>query len=157
MQGQALIAVTLGTQANATVIKNDNADASDIKTFAISLHGTWTKRNGTIGEGPLMVGVAHSDYSAAEIEEWIEASNSWDQGDLVAQEVAKRKIRRVGAFSGDTVEETLNDGRVIKTPLKWLLNAGDTISVWVYSRVGSTLTTGVNVIMDGIVWLRPTS
>jgi len=62
-------------------------------TWISSIKATWALSNFTsvTNVGPIMVGIAHSDYSATEIEEFIENANSWNEGDQVAQEVAKRR------------------------------------------------------------------
>lgn len=126
-----------------------------------SMEATWMLRNLTVGEGPILVGIAHGDYTAAEIEEFVENAGSWSEGDMINREIAQRKIRIVGAFSGlgtiDTtfVDEVLNDGRPIKTKLRMILNQGETLQVWAYNQSGATLTTGASVLMNGHVWIIP--
>ncbi len=95
-----------------------------------------------------MIGLAHSDYTDAEIEEYIETTDSWDQGNLVqGKEVRKRLIRRIGIFGSSGV---LNDGKPIHTRLNWLLRTGQTISLWAYNRGASALaTTDPQVVAEG--------
>lgn len=116
----------------------------------------WTP---TANAGPIMVGIAHSDYSAAEIEEWIENTGSWDEGDLVNQEVGKRKIRKVGIFpdTGNVLSnEVLNDGKAIKTKLNWILNQGQTLQVWAYNLGGASVaTTTPSIHVEGHANLFP--
>ncbi len=104
--------------------------------------GGYTKATNT---GPILCGVAHSDYTDTEIEEWIEQTGSWNEGDLVAQEVGSRKIRRVGIFEVADVESdevVLNDGKAIKTKLNWILLQGQSLKHWAYNAgsvaVGTT-------------------
>ncbi len=142
------------TLANLDVLGEVFPDTVDKPTFAVSMDGLWSLINATPGEGPIEVGVAHSDYSDAEIEEWIENQGSWGSSDLVGQEVAKRKIRSVGEFANDVTDEVLNDGKPIRTRLRFMLNAGATLKYWAYNRSGAALTTGGSVSLSGNIWLR---
>ncbi len=97
-------------------------------------------------DGPIMVGVAHSDYDDAEIEEYIENLGSWDPGDKISQERARRQIRKIGVFESRaeaTEAVTLNDGKPIKTKLNWQLSTGDTLKLWAYNMGASPLATTV--------------
>ncbi len=109
---------------------------------------TWAWHDITVGDGPIVVGLAHSDYTAAEIEECLEAAGAWDEGDKVAQEQAKRLVREVGTFSDGTTDQELNDGKPIKTKLNWLLATGDTLQTFIWNR-GAALTTGSEVVVTG--------
>ncbi len=104
--------------------------SSVVATYAIS---DWTP---LAGVGPIIVGVAHGDYSSAEIEQWIENSGSWNEGDKVNQEIAKRQIRQIGVLKTPalvTLDSNLNDGKPMKTKLNWILNQGQTLDYWVYN------------------------
>ncbi len=106
-----------------------------------------------------MVGVAHSDYTAAEIEEWIETTGSWDEGDLVQQEIAKRKIRRCGIFDGPSDANNtavLNEGAARRTKCGWILNLGDGLNQWAYNMgTGDLATTSPVVRVQGHANLWP--
>lgn len=115
-----------------------------------------------VDDGPIMVGVAHSDYSQAEIEAWIEVTGSWSEGDLVQQEVAKRRIRKIGIFHTElaladspAAAQTLNDGRPITTKLGWVLITGQSLTMWAYNLGTSVLTTGALYNLQGHVNLWP--
>ncbi len=107
-------------------------------------------------DGPWLVGVAHSDYSAAEIEEVIELDATWSEGDKIAQEVGKRLVRKLGVVSalGGSFA-SLYEGGPKRTKLNWILNAGQTIDVWVYN-MGITMTTGAEMEFFGHANLFPT-
>ncbi len=107
---------------------------------------TWASQGWTAGDGPVVVGLAHSDYTAAEIEECLEAGGTWDEGDKVAQEQGKRLVRIVGTI-GDS-EEDINDGMPVKTKLNWLLATGDTLQTFIWNR-GIQMTTGMTVEVSG--------
>ncbi len=112
-----------------------------------------------IGVGPMIIGVSHSDYTAAEIEQYLENVNSWNEGNLSAQEIAGRKIRRIGAFdSADNQEDTIvfNDGKPIKTKLNWILLQGQSLNSWCYNGGPvSFITTTPTLIINGHANLWP--
>ncbi len=101
------------------------------------------------GDGPIMVGVAHSDYTDTEIEEWIENTGSWNETDQIGREVAGRKVRMIGIFENpidEAASAVLNDGKPIKTKLNWILTQAQTLSLWVYNMGTSPLATTAPVI-----------
>lgn len=111
--------------------------------------------------GPVMFGVAHSDYASGEIESWIENTGSWDRGNLVQQESAKRKIRKIGIFEradSDTIEQPSVpfDGNFKTTKCGWQLFSGDTVQFWVYNMgSGAFATTTPNMHVEGHANLWP--
>lgn len=147
--------LTLAALAANDVIAGLFTDTVTEQAFALSTELTWSKRDGTVGEGPIIVGLAHSDYTAAEIEEYLENTGSWEIGDMVQQEIARRKIRIVGTFPQEAVDEVLNDGKPIKTTLKFVLSSGQTVQVFAFNKSGGALTTGTIINCEGHCWLRP--
>ncbi len=130
----------IGTLAGQTLIIDVFDDTVTEKTLITSAVISWSIQGWTpIADcGPLMVGLAHSDYSAAEVEAVIENTGSWDEADLVQQEIASRKVRIVGILrpeaAGSSLEgNRLNNGDPIKTKLNWILNSGQTLDVWAYN------------------------
>ncbi len=109
----------------------------------------------TAGDGPIIVGYAHSDFSVTEIKEAIEASASISVGDQVAQERANRKVRLVGQLT-DLVEE-LNDGKPVKTKLNWLIPIGKEVNIFAYNDGAALLTTGAVVSCSGDMWVKDSS
>ncbi len=144
----------LGALANADLISGELVGVADEEYRALSLKLVWAIKGATAGEGPVVVGVAHGDYTSAEIEEWLEATGAMSRGDMIAGEQADRRIRRVGVFGNEGVSETLNDGKPMTTRLNWHIPEGKTISVWAYNQSGATLTTGQNITQQGTVRLR---
>ncbi len=130
------------------------------RTWISSIVASWSMHDFTpiLDVGPIMVGVAHGDYNATEIEEYIETTGSWDEGDLVQQEVMKRKIRIVGVFEGPdaaTDVVVLNDGKPIRTKCGWILNGGVAMQHWVYnlgSQAVATTTPEVRVEGHANLW-----
>ncbi len=109
--------------------------------------------------GPIQVGVAHSDYSLVEVEEWIELIASWSEGDKRAREISGRYIRSIGHFEGPDGSadvSVLNDGKPITTKLNWLLATGQGLNFWIYNE-GSVAfaTTDPNIHFVGHANLWP--
>ncbi len=148
------IEVNAGALANADVLASALGDVVIDRMWLMSLAGTMAARDFTAGEGPVIVGVAHSDYTAAEIEECLEAQGAWDQSDLVLREQARRKVRTIGTFANVVSGETLNDGKEMKVKLGWMAEVGMTLQFWVWNKSGGTLTTGGVFATQGRVYAR---
>jgi len=102
-------------------------------------------------------GLAHSAYTAAQVEECLEATTAIDQGDKIAQERANRLVRSIGIFGGAPQADgslTFNDGRRRRTKLNWLMGIGDTLNLWVRNGSGTIYTIGASVIVSGDLWLN---
>ncbi len=155
--GQIDLSIDLGTLAGNTLVSGTTSDTVEEAAWLTTVVCSWTMDQLTPGNdvGPIMVGVAHTDYTDAEIEAWIENVESWSQGDLVAQEVAKRKIRRVGVFGTEGASDAqsilaLRDGAMIRTKCGWLLNTGDGVDFWAYNMgSGAIATTTPNLHIQG--------
>ncbi len=144
LRGNIDVDFALGTLGAETLAKFNVPDTLTEKAYLTSVKASWTMINFTkqTTDGPILVGIAHSDYTAAEIEQWVENLGSWDSGDLLSQEIGRRKIRMVGQFrSPATVQEVsrINDGRQFTTKAKWQLETGDTVAVWAYNQGSSPL------------------
>ncbi len=161
IRGSVDESISGGTLAAKDVIALDFDDTVNERSLVSSIVATYSLTNWTksSGVGPVLVGIAHSDYDAAEIEAYIEATDSWNEGDKVAQEVSKRLIRRIGIFdTPDDASETvvLNDGVLIKTKLNWILNQSQTLGLWIYNLgTAAFLTTDPVVHAEGHVNLWP--
>ncbi len=119
--------------------------------FLTSIDGTWSMI-GVALEGPIVVGVAHGDYTAPEIEECLEVLLV-RPGDKIAKERANRLVRTIGVFDQNTTPEQLNDGKSLKTKLNWSLG-GDAdglqgIQMWAHSLFGGTLSGGALLKFQG--------
>ncbi len=136
------------------VAAEDFSQTVDRSTYAISADLVWGTRNFTVGEGPITVGLAHGSYTAAEIEECLEVSTSWDEGNKVQIEQARRLVRTVGSFPLNFVDEVMNDGNPVKTKLGFVLQDGETLQHWIWNKSGGTLTTGGTVITTGHINAR---
>jgi len=144
----------LGALGALTAISQIFNDTVPDTMRCTSLKATYALQGFTPGsdDGPIMVGVAHSDYTTAEIEAWIELINSWDFGDLSQREVTERLIRKIGIFENPTLSSastTLNDGKPIRTRLNWLLREGQSLRLWAYNLGESILTSSPEVLAQG--------
>ncbi len=123
--------------AAAGLLSSDLLIASDAKyrLSSIVCRYTWQDIAATI-DGGLVFGIAHGDYTDTEILEFINASTSLQQGDMVANERAQRRIRIIGSIQGSDVvdgEASYNLGRPVKTKLNWEIPIGTTVSVWIHN------------------------
>ncbi len=128
--------------------------------FLSSVKATWSLKDldPQPGDGPIVVGVAHSDYTVAEIEGWIEEGASWDQGNKVStREINRRFIREVGVFPVNLAAGTnvLNDGRPITTKCRWGLTTGQTVAFWAYNSGAGALVSGSILHVNGHANLWP--
>ncbi len=146
IRGNIDLNYNLGSLAAADVLTQAVQDVVSERTRVTSIVCSYGLSNytPTADAGPLIQGVSHSDYTDAEIEEWIELATGWDVGDRVSREVSSRLIRRIGTFqspptAGDFTE--LNDGRPIKTRLNWPLETGQNLKFWTYNTGGQALAT----------------
>jgi len=157
LRGSIDESLALSTLGPKVVISTPFTAVVDNLTRCSSVVCWWSLDQFTPGgdDGPILVGLAHSDYTAPEIEEWIENTGSWNKSDLVqSREVAKRLVRRIGVFETPVTVSTqflvLNDGKPIKTKLNWLLSEGQTLKLWAYNMGASSLaTTNPNVKLTG--------
>lgn len=144
----------LATLASNDVLSGNLAGTVDRNCRVTSIEATYSLHNLTAGEGPVVVGVSHGDYTDAEIEEALEAgSGGWTKADKVSAEQANRLVREIGTFSGEATEETLNEGRPIKTKLNWGLATGQQLKIWAWNKSGGPLTTGSSVKATGHGWI----
>ncbi len=135
-----------GSLGAGSLVKVNMDSVVNERTFVSSVVAQWGLSNHTptANAGPYTVGIAHSDYSATEILEYLNQSASWNETDQIGQEIAKRKIKRVGTFPtplalADSV--VLNDGKAIRTKLGWILTQGQTLAVWVQNVGSASVTT----------------
>ncbi len=161
VRGKIEVDLSLGSLAASVVIGENFANTVTETTWCTSVKSSYALSNYTqnAGDGPVTVGIAHSDYTDSEIEEWVELVGGWDVGNLVAQEINKRKIRQVGVFDAPLTTADISrlaDGRMIRTKCGWMLNSGDTLKVWCFNQGASALTSGGVVHLSGHANLWPT-
>lgn len=146
--------VALGTLASRTAVLESTPTVVDTtRVTSIKVLYTLSGLTPAANSGPIMVGVAHSDYTLAEVEEFIELASSWSAANLINRERSNRLIRRVGVFeipALSTESTTLNDGKAIRTKLNWRLSEGQGLNFWFYNLGEAALvTTDPNVHLEG--------
>ncbi len=152
----------LGTLGAGTAVSVSFDETVNERTLVSSLVASWSLSNWTpINDvGPIVVGVAHSDYTDAEIQAYLDNTGSWNEGDKIQQrEVGRRLIRRVGQFEiPDDAQSAvvLNDGKPIKTKLNWILLQGQTLRYWAMNQgTAAIATTNPDVRLQGHANLWP--
>ncbi len=146
--------VALATLAANTGILMPTDVVSE-RSFLLSTEAMYGVRGQTAGQGPLRLYWAHSDYTLAEIEEFIELQTGWQEANQQSQEVARRKIRIIGEFQGTTEDEVMNEGRKLKTKLGFIVNATQGLNMIVYNDSGASLAGGAIVEVKGHCWIKP--
>ncbi len=153
--------LAITTLAARTLVSSPFDESVNERTRVSAIVATYSMRGLTpAGDvGPIMVGIAHSDYTAPEIEEVIENTGSWNEGAKIEQERAKRLVRIIGVFDNpeDALKATvLNDGRPIKTKLNWILLQSQSLKLWAYNLGESAVATTVpDIDCQGHVNLWP--
>ncbi len=130
------------------------------KLRLISINLAWTIADiAAVADDTFQFGVAHGDYTAAEIEECLEAQAALDLGDKVAQEQSDRLVRTIGVISsaggtnvGGSVQ--FNEGRPMKTRLNWLMSEADNLSGWVRNGSANVYSSGSLLTCIGELWVK---
>lgn len=122
--------------------------------YAISMDVSAAYETGAAPAGPVIVGVAHNDYTAEEIEEHLEVADSWDFSNKTDQEKRRRKVRKIGMFDGISTSEKLFDGGTKRIPLKFMLNEGATLKSWCYNASDAALNASFDIRLIGQVYAR---
>ncbi len=137
----ALVAGDLASAAIGPTMKNEG------RVSSVEL--AWSLRDLSNEEGPIYFGVAHPDYTSAEIEESVEADVT-GPGQMIERERGNRLVRMIGVFSGQGEDEKFNDGRPVKTKLNWVFqDASKPLAYWAYNISTVTLTTGARLVGIG--------
>ncbi len=153
-------ALAVGALATLDVISGAGTSATTNTLRIISIEQAWSISDvGASIDDNFQFGVAHSDYSAAEIEECLEATSSMDLGNKVENERANRLVRMIGTLTWDGAGAVdggmkFNGGRPMKTRLNWLMSIGDTLNVWVRNGSGTVYTTGAILTGIGNLWVK---
>ncbi len=84
--------LSLGSLATKTLISDTWDDSVQVRSLVSSIVCSWSLDQLTSPQGPILFGVAHEDYTDAEIEQVIENAGSWAVGNKIAQEINKRQV-----------------------------------------------------------------
>ncbi len=148
--------IALGTLAASTMKVTNLPNNVDRPVWAISADIVVTANGLTVaaGDGPIVVGVCHGDYSSVEVEEWYEIAASWITSNKIGIEQARRKCRTLASFEINGPQAIVNDGKPIRVKLGFALAAGETLGMWAYNSGDSALTTGGTVNFNGKAFLK---
>ncbi len=142
--------LALGALANATAIDGNFLDVDDDLRL-ISMDVLWAIHDVTPGEGPIEVGINSDALTPAQIVEALDASPT-NRGDRIALERSGRPVRSSGIFAGQLANESLNDGRLLRTKLMFPLSQAQILNLYAVNRSGTTLTTGGTLKFTGKVY-----
>lgn len=145
--------LSLATLADKTALVVQILNAVEDPYYMISADTLIAIEGLTVGDGPLIVGLAHGDYSVAEIKEAIENKNMFTS-DQIAIEQGRRKVRETGILIANASEFVMNDGKSVRTKLKFRLEVGQVLNAFVYNDSGSPLTTGAEFQLHGKVYAK---
>ncbi len=150
--------LAIGALATKDVVAGPgmNTSANPYRLMSVDLAYSLTDLAALIDDGQEF-GLAHSDYTAAEIEECLESQGAIDIGDKIAQEQANRLVRIIGQFTGapgSDGNKDFNDGRKLKTKLNWAMGIGDSLEIWVRNASDTVYTTGSNLVANGDMWVK---
>ena len=149
--GTALAAngVTVGAVSSATV--------NTMRFMTLKASYAWSDI-GAIIDDACEFGLAHSDYTATEIKECLEAGASMDLGNMTSREKANRLVRTIGTITGfvgtAAAGAEFNDGKQFKTKLNWKMSIGDTLNLWIRNASGVVWTVGSTVVINGDLWVK---
>lgn len=150
--------VPIGALDPADVVAGNTTGASTDPYRIISVQFTYGVSDlASVSDDGHEFGLAHSDYSDAEIEECLEASGSVNAGDLVTQEQADRKVRIIGQMVGAGASGSglsFNHGMPVKTRLNWAMTIGDLLKIWIRNASGVVWTTGASLDAQGVMWVK---
>ncbi len=145
LKGQVNETLQLGTLAADALIIDTFDETVSATSLISSIVATWALDGMVAGQGPILFGVSHSDYTAAQVEAVLENTGAWSQGSKVEQEIANRLVRIIGTFVGKqgtgTNDIQFNDGVPVKTKLNWKFQVGQTLEMWAYNISQAALTT----------------
>ncbi len=146
--GNIQLDIVLTTLAAATGVLAATATVDDT-TRITSVRASYSLEDMTQGAGigPIVCGVAHSDYTLAEVEAWIKLTTGWSQANMVSKEISGRRIRRIGTFPGSNTDgsgiSVLNDGKPIRTKLNWEVTEGQGLNFWAFNTGSNAIATTV--------------
>ena len=151
------VVLSLGTIGDLTVQKLALLGGNLLEDlFIYSVDAVMTLRGHTAGEGPISVGIAHTDYSVGEIAEALDVGALLGPQLKIERERAGRLVRKWGLFRGLQTNEIIakSDGRYQRYKVRWTQQDGADVNCWVQNQSGSALTTGTVLEIEGVLYGR---
>ncbi len=156
---RGFVAIPFNAEVSLSTLSNNVAIAAGVSgtfgedLYILSVDCTWSLRDQVATEGPLEVGFHHGDLSVTELNEALDASVT-DPDDIIQRERARRPVRKVGAFNGLVANETLNDGKMIRTRIKFSVGDGHAFAFYVMNRSNAVKTGDAGVEVEGVIYGR---
>lgn len=153
--------LALSTLADNAVLSIALTPALTEDLFVMSVDMAAQIRGLTPGEGdPSTLGLAHSDYTNAEVAENLNVSLT-GPGSKIEQERTQRLVRKSGVFHGfgDGAGAVLSmigrqGSRVTRTKCMFTIQNPKTLNAWIQNRMGAPMTTGALMTVDGTIYGR---
>ncbi len=146
--------IDIGALATGVALKGALWDlAQDCRVISADL--TWTIFGMDLLDGPVDVGLAHGDYTVAEIAEAMDASPNSDS-DKIAIEKSNRQTRLAGTFQQPVntgAGQVLNNGRKIRTKMGWYFSKDIDLVLFAINRGSPALTVDTTVSVSGMAYL----
>ncbi len=144
----------IGTLAQNVCLKGTVLDLLQ-DCYIIATDLSWTILGMDLLDGPVDVGLSHSDYTVTEVQEAVDASPTSDS-DQIALERTRRKVRTAGTFK--TPENTgagvsLNDGKLMRTKVGFGVSNSFELDLWAINRGAPALTVDTTVMVSGKVYV----
>ncbi len=125
------------------------ADLSTESYWASAVHLVVGIDDETADDGPLDLWVGVSDLTDTEVEEFLEQTLSFAEGNISEKEINSRGryLRHLGIL--DTSGEGFNNGRVKKLKLGFGLATGQSIKLFARNMGQTALTSGATIHIQG--------
>ncbi len=133
-----------------------NTSTNSYRLISVDFSYSITDLAALIDDG-MEFGLAHSDYTSAEVEECLEAVNAIDQSGKIEQERANRLVRTLGYFDGapgTDGSKSHNNGMPVKTKLNWKIGIGQTLNLWIRNGSDTVYSAGSNIAILGKFWIK---
>jgi len=140
----------LATLASETgLLGTITSDLASEGYWCVSLDLNISWDNAAVGDGAIDIYLANSDWTLAEVEEFIEITTGFQRGDKKGQEIQSRgrSIRKVGSLTPEV--NNLNDGKATRIKFKQYIAEGDTLNFCFYNNAPAALTTGSTISWSG--------
>ncbi len=147
--------LSLSTLAADTTIILSMITFSDA-AYMMSARGNWSAHDIALSTGQVRVGFAHGDFTVVEIDAYLALGAPVSKSDKTNREISTRGryIRKVGLFPFQDIAEVLNDGRPIKTKLRWDQQQNTSLSMWAQNSSDTPLTGDAHISFNGSVYGR---
>jgi len=154
------VKVAAGALAAGDVQIGDITEAAtDVyRLMTIKASYSWAEVGAIIDDG-FTFGVCHGDYTAAEVEECLEAQGALDRGDKIELEKSNRLVREIGTIASlqggtSTGSMVFANGRPVKTKLNWYMSAGDKLKGWIRNNSTIIWSNGSALGVHGAIWVK---